>query len=603
MASVRNDNPLDVCAIGDYAAIGDGRTVALVARNGSIDWLCLPDLDSPSVFAAVLDSERGGRFALRPEGHADVQRRYLPDTNILETTFVTAGGTVRVTDAMTLPGAGGLGPARELVRRVESLAGRVPMRWSVTPAFDYGGLRPRFEWRGRIPVAVAGPDAVAVCSWDAGEPQIEGASVSGRFTAQENAPALIALCAAYQEPLVFPPRAAVEARLQDTAGYWRSWAAGRAYAGPWRDSVIRSALALKLLFHSPSGAIAAAATASLPEEIGGERNWDYRFCWVRDSAFTLEALLQLGCPREADAFFWWLLHASQLTHPQLQVLYRLDGAERAPERTLELDGYRGSRPVRVGNAAAGQTQLDIYGDVLQTALIYVQAGGTLDRETGRRLAGMADLVCRIWREPDSGIWEVRSEPRHFTHSKMMCWVALDRAIRLSDTGQLPARRAAQWRTEARAIRDFVETRCWSQRLGSYTRAAGSEELDASLLLGVLFGFGAPDDDRMRSTVRAVRRELGHGPLLHRYSGEDGLSGGEGAFLCCSFWLADALARTGDVEAATELMEQLIALASDVGLYAEEQDPTSSEMLGNTPQGLVHLALINAAVSIDRAGGR
>jgi GH15 family glucan-1,4-alpha-glucosidase len=603
MASVRNDNPIDVCAIGDYAAIGDGRTVALVARNGSIDWLCLPDLDSPSVFAAVLDSERGGRFALRPEGHADVQRRYLPDTNILETTFVTAGGTVRVTDAMTLPGAGGLGPARELVRRVESLAGRVPMRWSVTPAFDYGGLRPRFEWRGRIPVAVAGPDAVAVCSWDAGEPQIEGASVSGRFTAQENAPALIALCAAYQEPLVFPPRAAVEARLQDTAGYWRSWAAGRAYAGPWRDSVIRSALALKLLFHSPSGAIAAAATASLPEEIGGERNWDYRFCWVRDSAFTLEALLQLGCPREADAFFWWLLHASQLTHPQLQVLYRLDGAERAPERTLELDGYRGSRPVRVGNAAAGQTQLDIYGDVLQTALIYVQAGGTLDRETGRRLAGMADLVCRIWREPDSGIWEVRSEPRHFTHSKMMCWVALDRAIRLSDTGQLPARRAAQWRTEARAIRDFVETRCWSQRLGSYTRAAGSEELDASLLLGVLFGFGAPDDDRMRSTVRAVRRELGHGPLLHRYSGEDGLSGGEGAFLCCSFWLADALARTGDVEAATELMEQLIALASDVGLYAEEQDPTSSEMLGNTPQGLVHLALINAAVSIDRAGGR
>jgi GH15 family glucan-1,4-alpha-glucosidase len=287
MASVRNDNPIDVCAIGDYAAIGDGRTVALVARNGSIDWLCLPDLDSPSVFAAVLDSERGGRFALRPEGHADVQRRYLPDTNILETTFVTAGGTVRVTDAMTLPGAGGLGPARELVRRVESLAGRVPMRWSVTPAFDYGGLRPRFEWRGRIPVAVAGPDAVAVCSWDAGEPQIEGASVSGRFTAQENAPALIALCAAYQEPLVFPPRAAVEARLQDTAGYWRSWAAGRAYAGPWRDSVIRSALALKLLFHSPSGAIAAAATASLPEEIGGERNWDYRFCWVRDSAFTL----------------------------------------------------------------------------------------------------------------------------------------------------------------------------------------------------------------------------------------------------------------------------------------------------------------------------
>ena len=602
MASVRNENPIDVSAIGDYAAIGDGRTVALVARDGSIDWLCLPDLDSPSVFAAVLDPGRGGRFALRPEEHADVERRYQPDTNILETTFVTAGGTVRVTDAMTLPGAGGLGPARELVRRVEGLAGRVPMRWSVTPAFDYGGLRPRLERRGRIPVAVAGRDAVAVCSWDAGEPQIEGASVTGRFTAEENATALIALCAAHQEPLVFPPRAAIEARLQDTAGYWRGWAARREYAGPWRDSVIRSALALKLLFHSPSGAIAAAATASLPEEIGGERNWDYRFCWVRDSAFTLDALLQLGCPSEAHAFFWWLLHASQLTHPRLQVLYRLDGAEHAPERTLELDGHRGSRPVRVGNAAAGQTQLDIYGDVLQTALIYVQAGGVLDRETGRRLAEMADLVCRIWREPDSGIWEVRSEPRHFTHSKMMCWVALDRAIRLSETGQLPERHAALWRTESLAIREFIETRCWSQRLGSYTRAASSEELDASLLLGVLFGYGDEGDGRMRSTVGAIRRELGHGPLLHRYSGEDGLSGGEGAFLCCSFWLADALARTGDVEAATELMEQLVALAGDVGLYAEELDPASSEMLGNTPQGLVHLALINAAVSIARAGG-
>jgi GH15 family glucan-1,4-alpha-glucosidase len=602
MASVINENPIDVSAIGDYAAIGDGRTVALVARDGSIDWLCLPDLDSPSVFAAVLDSGRGGRFALRPEGDADVQRRYQPDTNILETTFVTAGGTVRVTDAMTLPGAGGLGPARELVRRVEGLAGRVPMRWSVTPAFDYGGLRPRLERRGRIPVAVAGRDAVAVCSWDAGEPQIEGASVTGRFTAQEDEPALIALCTAHQEPLVFPPRAAIEARLQDTAGYWRGWAGGREYAGPWRDSVIRSALALKLLFHSPSGAIAAAATASLPEEIGGERNWDYRFCWVRDSAFTLDALLHLGCPGEADAFFWWLLHASQLTQPRLQVLYRLDGAEHATERTLELAGYRGSRPVRVGNAAAGQTQLDIYGDVLQTALIYVQAGGVLDRETGRRLAGMADLVCRIWREPDSGIWEVRSEPRHFTHSKMMCWVALDRAIRLSETGELPERHAAEWRAEALAIREFIETQCWSQRLGSYTRAAGSEELDASLLLGVLFGYGDEGDGRMRSTVGAIRRELGHGALLHRYSGEDGLSGGEGAFLCCSFWLADALARTGEVEAATELMEQLVALAGDVGLYAEELDPASSEMLGNTPQGLVHLALINAAVSIARAGG-
>ena len=463
-------------------------------------------------------------------------------------------------------------------------------------------LRPRLERRGRIPVAVAGRDAVAVCSWDAGEPQIEGASVTGRFTAEENASALIALCAAHQEPLVFPPRAAIEARLQDTAGYWRGWAAGREYAGPWRDSVIRSALALKLLVHSPSGAIAAAATASLPEEIGGERNWDYRFCWVRDSAFTLDALLQLGCPSEADAFFWWLLHASQLTHPRLQVLYRLDGAEHAAERTLDLDGHRGSRPVRVGNAAAGQTQLDIYGDVLQTALIYAQAGGVLDRETGRRLAGMADLVCRIWREPDSGIWEVRSEPRHFTHSKMMCWVALDRAIRLSETGQLPG--ATRRRGARRRSRSASSSRRSAGRSGSAaTRAPRAPKSSTPACCSASCSASAP-----RTTGACARPSApsgassGTGQLLHRYSGEDGLSGGEGAFLCCSFWLADALARTGDVAAATELMEQLVALAGDVGLYAEELDPTSSEMLGNTPQGLVHLALINAAVSIARAGG-
>jgi GH15 family glucan-1,4-alpha-glucosidase len=589
-------------AIGDYAAIGDGRTVALVARDGSIDWLCLPDLDSPSVFAGALDADRGGRFALHPEVRADVDRRYLPETNVLETTFTTADGVVRVTDALALPGAAGLAPTRELIRRIDGLAGRVAMRWCVTPAFGYGTMRPRLERRGRVPVAVAGRDAIALCSWEAGEARIDHGAISGRFDVQEGASALIALCAAHQEPLVLPPRAAVEARLEATAGYWRDWAADRRYHGPWRGAVIRSALALKLLCHSPSGAIAAAATASLPEEIGGERNWDYRFCWVRDSAFTLDALLHLGCPGEADAFFWWLLHASQLTHPRLQVLYRLDGGERAPERTLALDGYRQSRPVRIGNAAAGQTQLDIYGDVLQTALIYVRAGGRLDPETGRRLAGMADLVCRIWREPDSGIWEVRSEPRHFTHSKMMCWVALDRAVALANAGQLPSKRAAAWHAEALAIREFIETQCWCPRMNSYTRDAGSEELDASLLLGVLFGYDAPDPGRLTSTVTAIRLGLGRGPLLHRYTGDDGLRGGEGAFLCCSFWLADALARTGHVADATNLMEQLMPLAGDVGLYAEEFDPDTGELLGNTPQGLVHLALINAAVSITRSGG-
>jgi GH15 family glucan-1,4-alpha-glucosidase len=588
--------------IADYAAIGDGRTVALVARDGSIDWCCLPDLDSPSLFAAVLDAERGGRFALAPEIPAEVQRRYLPDTNVLETTFVTGQGVVRVTDAMALP-SDELGPTRELIRRVDGVAGRVPVRWRVTPAFGYAASPARLERRGGVPVALAGRDALAVCSWGVGEAQIDDEAISGRFEVGEAESALIALCAAHQEPLVFPTREQVEGRLRATTAYWRRWAEQRAYRGPWRDAVIRSALALKLLFHAPSGAIAAAATASLPEEIGGERNWDYRFCWVRDSAFTLEALVRLGCPSEAEAFFWWLLHASQLTHPRLQVLYRLDGGERARERTLELDGYRGSRPVRVGNDAATQTQLDIYGDLLQAALIYAQAGGRLDRETARRFAGIADLVCDIWRQPDSGIWEVRSQPVHFTHSKMMCWVALDRAVRLCDAGHVPARHASTWRREALAIREFIETHCWSEQMGSYTRHADGEELDASVLLGVLLGYGAEDPGRLAATVTVLRRDLGHGPLIHRYSGEDGLGGAEGAFLCCSFWLADALARIGRIEEATELMHDLIALANDVGLYAEELDPHTRELLGNLPQGLVHLALINAAVSIAAVSDR
>jgi GH15 family glucan-1,4-alpha-glucosidase len=587
--------------IGDYAAIGDGRTVALVARDGSIDWLCLPDLDSPSVFAAVLDAARGGSFALGPDVPAEVERRYLPDTNVLQTTFTTAGGMVLVTDAMALPDAEP-GPTRELIRRVDGLAGRVPMRWRVTPAFGYGASSPRLERRGGIPVAVAGPDALAICSWEAGEAQLDEEAISGSFEARESSSALIALCAAHQEPLVFPSREQVEARLQATTAYWRRWVGQREYEGPWRDAVIRSALALKLLFHSPSGAIAAAATTSLPEQIGGERNWDYRFCWVRDSAFTLDALLQLGCPGEAEAFFWWLLHASQLTHPRLQVLYRLNGGEHAPERELELDGYKGSLPVRIGNGAAAQVQLDVYGDLLQAALVYADAGGRLDRETGRRLAEIADLVCRIWRQPDSGIWEVRSQPEQFTHSKMMCWVALDRAARLADAGRLPTDHRSTWRREALAIREFIETNCWSERLRSYTRQAGGEELDASLLLGVLFGYDAPDPGRLAATVEALRRELGRGPMLLRYSGEDGLRGTEGAFLCCSFWLADALARIGRLEEATGLMDDLIALASDVGLYAEELDCHTNELLGNFPQGLVHLALINAAVTISKGRG-
>ncbi|OAH09921.1 glycoside hydrolase family 15 protein [Streptomyces jeddahensis] len=583
----------------EYAVIGDGRTAALVARDGSVDWLGLPDLDSPAVFGAVLDAARGGQFRLEPSVPYRAERRYLPGTNVLETTFVTSGGRVRLTDALSLRDDSALTPMRELLRRLDGLSGCVPLTWSVQPRFGYGTRRTRLARRAGVPVATSGRDALAVCAWDAGVPDCHGDSISGHFELGQGRHAMIAMPFADQEPLVFPGRAECERRLAGTCAAWRSWAHDRLYTGRWHQAVMRSLLVLKMLVYAPSGAVAAAVTTSLPEEIGGERNWDYRFSWVRDSAFTLAAFLRLGCPAEAHGYFWWLMHASQLTHPDLNVLYRLDGGPRTPEKTLPWEGYRGSKPVRSGNAAAGQIQMDTYGELLQTAWLYARATGRLDADVARRLGELADLVCKTWQQPDSGIWEVRSAPRHFTQSKMMCGVALDRAVDLADRGLIPGRHRARWHIAREEISTFVETRCFSSRRNSYVRAAGSEDLDAGVLLGHLYGYG-DNDQRMRATVSALDRELRHGPYVDRYAGEDGLSGSEGAFLACSFWLAESLARTGCVRQAIELMDDLVALANDVGLYSEEIDPATGAFLGNLPQGLSHLALISAACTISAA---
>ncbi len=588
--------------IRDYAVIGDGRTVALVARDGSIDWLALPDLDSPTICAAILDERRGGRVTLAPDAAHETERRYLPDTNVLETTFKTAQGTVHVIDAMTLAGQR-LSPNRELVRRVEGVSGTVLMRWSFQPRFGYAGRRTRMGGRAGVPIAGSGSDAVAVCSFAAGEPEVDSNGVSASFECRQGTRALIDLAGAHQEPLIVPTRREIESRLDLTIGFWKRWAHDRRFEGQFAGAVLRSALALKLLVFAPSGAIAAAATTSLPEHIGGERNWDYRFSWVRDSAFTIDAFLALGCKEEAESFFWWLMQASQLTRPRLRTLYRLDGGARARERELLLEGYRRSRPVRVGNDAVSQLQLDIYGDLFHTAWLYAEAGNHIDHDIGRRLVKTANLVCRIWRAPDSGIWEVRSEPRHFTQSKMMCWVALDRAIRLAQEGHIPDRYVVRWRVEADAIQTFIETRCWSDEMRSYVRSVGEEGLDAALLLGVILGYEAGGPERWRNTVAAIRVGLADGPLVHRYAGDDGLAGGEGAFLACSFWLVDALARIDRREEAEELMTTLIGLANDVGLYAEEIDPETGEFLGNFPQALTHLALVNAAATLSGARER
>jgi GH15 family glucan-1,4-alpha-glucosidase len=579
--------------IAAYGALGDGRAVALVATDGTIDWLCLPDLDSPSIFAALLDGECGGRFVLAPESASSVARRYLPGTNVLETTFTTDSGVIRVTDAMTLPG-GALSPYREVVRRIDGLTGEVPVLWRVEPRFGYGTADTRIEQRAGVPIATAGRDAVAVCSFGAGEATISERAIAGQFTAHAGSTSLLVLSAAHQEPLILPARADVEARLESTRSAWLEWSERRNYDGPWKDAVLRSALALKLLVYAPSGAIAAAATTSLPEEIGADRNWDYRYSWPRDSAFTLEALLALGCAPEARAFFYWLLHASQLTHPRLQVLYRLDGRAEAEEKLLPLAGYRGSSPVRIGNGAAGQTQLDVYGEVFVAAAQFAEFSGGLDRDHGRRLAEIADHICAVWEQPDAGIWELRDQPRQFTQSKMLCAVALDRACELAKRRLLPAKHLRRWQREQTRLREFVETRCYSEAKGSYVRSAGEDQLDASLLVAVLAEYDKPTSPRLLGTVDAVRRELGHGPLVYRWADEPG------AFLTCSFWLADAYARQGRLEQAATLMDELVGLANDVGLYAEELQSETGEFLGNFPQGLTHLALINAAVSYTSA---
>lgn len=585
--------------IRDYAVIGDGRTCALVARDGAIDWLCLPNIDSPSVFARLLDAERGGAFELSPIDRYDGEQAYVDGTNVLQTTFRTASGTIRVTDAMTMTDRSELTPMREVVRRIECLDGRMRMRWNIAPRFLYGEGALEVGRRSERPFMWCGKDALAVGAWGVGEPEVRDASVGGEFALAAGDRALLSLCAAYKEPAVLTGRDDTEQRVERTLRFWQQWSGHARYEGRWREHVIRSALVLKLLVFAPSGAIVAAPTTSLPEEYGSGRNWDYRYAWVRDATWTLNALLSLGYRDEATSFFWWIMHASRITQPRLQVLYRIDGGRHAEERTLErFPGYRDSPPVRVGNGAADQVQLDVYGSLLEAAARYAAAGRLIDRDTGKELAEIADYVAEHWQETDCGIWEVRSEPTHFTQSKALCWVALDRACRLAEDGLVPDR-SERWRAEADEIRAFVEEEGWDDELQTYVRSPDQRELDGSLLTMVLLGYPPREAGRLSSLLDAVRRELADGPLVFRYRGEDGVDGGEGAFLTCSFWLAEALARCGRREEAADLMDELIALGNHVGLYSEEMDPGTGDFLGNYPQGLTHLALINAATTIAR----
>jgi GH15 family glucan-1,4-alpha-glucosidase len=579
--------------ISDYAAIGDGRSVALVARDGDIDWLCLPRSTSPPAFAALLDPERGGRATLAPVGPHEVSRRYLEDTNVLETTYTTADGEARVTDSMNLDG-GTTPPWSEIARRIECLRGAVRMRWEVRP---YEGARPAVRRRGGVTVLSFRDIDLAVHSWDAGAPQPEAGGVRGELRLAAGQSALLALTATSRTPIAAPAREEVERRLEWTVEDWRRVAGACQYEGPWAPEVRRSALALHLLVDASRGMLVGAPTTSLPERIGGDRNYDYRYSWVRDTAFTLDALINLGLLVQVHASFAWLLGAVGRTEPDLHVFYDLDGETVSGEEELGLEGYRRSRPVRRGNAAAGQLQLGCYGDLLETAELYVREGNALDDATADRLADILDHLTTIWTTEDSSIWEL-PELRHYTVSKLSVWMAFDRAQRLAESGQLPRDRAEKWRECAKDVREFVEGECWSDSRGCYVMFPGSGKLDASVLRVSRMNFLDVSGERFSLLVDAIRDELDAGDgLLYRYSGQQRV---EGAFVACSFWLVEALARAGRVQEARARMRQVIAHANDVGLLAEEIDPETGGFLGNFPQGLSHLALINAAAAIRSA---
>ncbi len=581
--------------IEDYAAIGDGRTCALVARDGSIDWLALPRFDGEMIFARLLDARRGGGFELAPDTEFEAHREYVGDSNVLRTTFETQSGTVRVTDAITLD-HGGLLPWFELVRKIEGVEGSVPMKWRLTPRFGIGEDEETFTIaRVRKAVAALGESLVITLhAFDAGEVEFDDSEIRGVFSTGEGSDSVLVMRSTHNEPIPVARRDWIEGRIDETAEDWERWLADAGVEGSWRDATRRSALTLRLLTCVPTGAILAAPTTSLPERIGADKNYDYRYSWVRDTAFTLDALINLDLLVQVHASFAWLLRAVDATGPEIHVFYDLDGKTTSGQKELDLDGYRGSRPVRRGNQAAKQLQLGCYGDLLETAQLYVDSGNALDEATAELIADVLDRLVKIWHKKDAGIWELPAD-EHYTISKIAVWTAFDRALRLVDEGQLPLARADSWRSARDEVREFVEEECWSDARGCYTMYAGTTDLDASLLRVSRTGYLDPNGERFGRVVDVIREELGAGgPLLFRYSEARGQ---EGAFVACSFWLVEALARSGRVEEARATMNELVKLSNDVGLYAEQIDPATHSFLGNFPQGLSHLSLINAAAAI------
>ena len=587
--------------IEDYALIGDIHTAALVSRSGSIDWLCLPRFDSAACFAALLGDERQGRWLIAPAGPVSAVRRgYQGDSLVLETEFHTPDGVVRLVDCM---------PPRQrdpdVARVVEGVRGRVPMRMELVIRFDYGSIVPWVRRQGGALHAIAGPDSV----WLRSPVEVRGENFRtlAEFTVDEGerVPFTLTWHASHMpSPRRIDPIRAVD----DTTGWWSEWASGITYKGGWRDAVIRSLLTLKALTYQPTGGIVAAPTTSLPEALGGVRNWDYRYCWLRDATFTLDALMLAGLDSEATAWREWLLRAVAGQPQQMQILYGVAGERRITEQQLDwLPGYEQSRPVRTGNAAVNQFQLDVYGEVMDALYLARRVGLQYDETAWDLQRALMDFLESNWREPDEGLWEIRGPRRHFTHSKVMAWVAMDRAVKAVDLQQLegPVQR---WRALRREIHDEVCDQGFDAERNAFVQFYGGSQLDASLLMIPLVGFLPATDPRMRGTVEAVQRELSVDGLVLRYHPEgsadvDGLPPGEGAFLACSFWLADNLALMGRQREAREQFERLLSLRNDVGLLAEEYDPRSGRQLGNFPQAFSHVPLVNTASHLSEPGRR
>jgi GH15 family glucan-1,4-alpha-glucosidase len=583
--------------IEDYGLIGDMQTAGLVSRDGAVEWLCLPRFDSASCFSALLGDERHGRWLLAPAGKVGASsRRYRPGTLVLETEFETADGMVRVIDFM--PRRGG-GPPR-LMRIVEGVRGRVPMRMELSLRPDYASIKP---WVERAPdgaVATAGPDAFRLST-----PlplNIENGLVNAQFVAVEGARERLTLSwhLSYEDS---PPVEDPDSALARTEEWWRQWSARCRYEGPYREEVLTSLIVLKAMTSETTGGVIAAPTTSLPEDIGGERNWDYRYCWLRDSVLVLEALLAAGYTEEALAFRDFLLRVGTGDPAAVQIMYGVGGERRLTEFELEdLPGYEGSKPVRIGNAASEQFQLDVYGEVAGVMFIGAEALGRVERRLWRRWRAVVEHVETIWREPDDGIWEARGPQRHYTYSKVMAWVVFDRAVRIAEQYDLEAP-LDRWKQIRDEIHREVCERGYDSERHTFTQYYGSKELDASVLNIPLVGFLPGTDERVTGTIDAVWRELGRDGFVSRYSTaetDDGLSGDEGQFLACSFWLVSALAENGRAEEARTLFERLLGLTNDLGLLAEEYDVARQRQIGNFPQAFSHLALIVAARDISSA---